>query len=128
MAGCQEADRHVPGREEIQDQVGIMARHGDQHRRAVHDARRIEGGQESDWASSDPQRLRSGLAGERLTSLAASLKRKNVGISTKVAVGRPATELIKKVLRSEHDLLIKVAEPDPGSLFGSTDMRLLRDC
>jgi hypothetical protein len=55
------------------------------------------------------------------------MKRKGLKIATKVATGRPAIELIKEVLRSGHDLLVKVAAPDRGSLFSSTDMRLLRN-
>jgi nucleotide-binding universal stress UspA family protein len=74
------------------------------------------------------QRIRTQQAADRLRSLATSMRRKDLKISTKVAEGRPAIELIREVLRSRHDLLVKVAEPDPGTLFGSTDMQLLRNC
>jgi nucleotide-binding universal stress UspA family protein len=74
------------------------------------------------------QHIRTMQAAERLISLASAMKRKELKIATQVANGRPAIELIKEVMRSGHDLLVKVAEPDQGNIFGSTDMRLLRNC
>jgi nucleotide-binding universal stress UspA family protein len=74
------------------------------------------------------QRMQTEQAADHLRSLATSMKRKDLKITTRVAEGRPALELIREVLRSDHDLLVKVAEPDPGNLFGSTDMHLLRNC
>lgn len=76
----------------------------------------------------DYQRIRTQQAADRLDAVAASLKRKGLRITTIVAVGRPPIELIKQVLRSGHQLLVKVAEPDQGNLLGSADMRLLRNC
>ncbi len=74
------------------------------------------------------QQTRIEQAADRLSSLATSMSRKDLKIETRVAEGRPTSELIREVLRSKHDLLIKVAEPDHGTLFGSTDMQLLRNC
>jgi nucleotide-binding universal stress UspA family protein len=74
------------------------------------------------------QHIRAEQAAARLGSLATTMRRKEHTIATKVANGRAAIELIKEVMRSEHDLLVKVAEPDQATLFGSTDMRLLRNC
>jgi len=51
-------------------------------------------------------------------------------IETKVLVGVSFLEIIREVLRDEHDLVIKVPE-DPDwidQLFGSNDMHLLRKC
>ena len=79
-------------------------------------------------SSEEFQLIRAEQAAERLSSLASTMKRKELKITKKVANGRPAIELIKEVLRSGHDLVVKVAEPDQGNLFGSTDMRLLRNC
>ena len=78
--------------------------------------------------SEEFQRIRAEQAAARLGSLATTMRRKEQTIAAKVANGRPAIELIKEVMRSGHDLLVKVAEPDQGTLFGSTDMRLLRNC
>ena len=47
----------------------------------------------------------------------------------KVLDGVPFIELIREVLRQQHDLIVKVAEGDIGpkeSVFGSTDMHLMR--
>lgn len=78
--------------------------------------------------SEEFQHIRAEQAAARLDSLATTMRRKEHRVATKVANGRPAIELIKEVIRSGHDLLVKVAEPDQGSLFGSSDMRLLRNC
>ena len=56
---------------------------------------------------------------------------KGFPIYTKVTSGTPFIETVRTVQRSAHDLVIKVAEHDEGlapSLFGSTDMHLLRKC
>ena len=63
-----------------------------------------------------------------LRSLAAAIEQEGVATTTRVTSGRPPLELVREVLRSGHDLVVKVAEPDQGSGFGSTDMRLLRNC
>ncbi len=78
--------------------------------------------------SEEFQGIRSDQAAARLGSLARSIERKELTITTKVAGGRPHIELIKEVLRARHDLLVKVAEPDQWNTFGSTDMKLLRNC
>ena len=56
---------------------------------------------------------------------------KGVPVYTKVASGIPFIEVVRAVQRNAHDLVIKVAEHDSGlvaSLFGSTDMHLMRKC
>ncbi len=56
--------------------------------------------------------------------------RDRVDIDTDVLVGTPFLEVIREVLRSKHDLIVKTAE-DPewlDRLFGSDDMHLLRKC
>lgn len=50
---------------------------------------------------------------------------------TRMLVGTPFIEIIKEVLRNEHDLVIKSAEGSGGlfsNLFGETDMSLMRKC
>ena len=54
-----------------------------------------------------------------------------VPIETKVLIGKPFVEIIRKVLGNNHDLIIKCAEATGGLrniLFGSTDMHLMRKC
>lgn len=78
--------------------------------------------------------LNAQLKEQRLQSLE-SLTRpfidRGIPIYTTVARGKPFLEVIRAVRRNGHDLVIKVAEHDPGqemSLLGSTDMHLLRKC
>jgi universal stress protein E len=56
--------------------------------------------------------------------------RKNLTITVSLALGITFVEVIRTVLRNDHDLVIKVTEtPDYlQRLFGSTDMHLLRKC
>jgi nucleotide-binding universal stress UspA family protein len=53
-----------------------------------------------------------------------------VEIKTKVLVGVQFTEIIREVLRNQHDLLVKASESLEwmDQLFGSEDMHLLRKC
>lgn len=55
---------------------------------------------------------------------------KNIEIQIKVLIGIPFLEIIREMLRNDHDLIIKTAE-NAGLLdrvFGSDDMHLLRKC
>lgn len=78
--------------------------------------------------SEEFQGMLSEHAAGRLSTLAKAIERKELTITTKVASGRPHIELIKEVLRSWHDLVVKVADPDQSNTLGSTDMKLLRNC
>jgi nucleotide-binding universal stress UspA family protein len=52
-------------------------------------------------------------------------------VYTTVTTGIPFIEVVHAVQRNAHDLVMKVAEHDTGlagSLFGSTDMHLMRKC
>lgn len=54
-----------------------------------------------------------------------------IKIQTQVVVGREFIEIIKEVLRNNHDLVIKTARGMGGTvdmLFGSTAMHLMRKC
>ena len=56
---------------------------------------------------------------------------RGVPVYTTVATGIPFIEIVRAVQRNAHDLVMKVAEHDSGlasSLFGSTDMHLMRKC
>ncbi len=56
--------------------------------------------------------------------------RQRIAIQTSVLVGTVFLETIRKLLRGEHDLLIKTPETCDWleRLFSSTDMHLLRKC
>ncbi|MBL1261879.1 MAG: universal stress protein [Thiotrichaceae bacterium] len=67
---------------------------------------------------------------EQLEALVAAAREK-ITVATTVAYGIPYIEMIRKVLRDGHDLVIKPAYNSGGlkaGLFGSTDMHLLRKC
>lgn len=54
-----------------------------------------------------------------------------VSIEKKVLIGKPFIEIIRQVLRNDHDLIIKCADADSGLreiLFSSTDKHLMRKC
>ena len=65
---------------------------------------------------------------EALEGLAEGLRSEGIDSSVKVLRGRRHLEMVREVLRGEHDLLMKEAEPNESVLFGSTDMHLLRAC
>jgi nucleotide-binding universal stress UspA family protein len=67
----------------------------------------------------------------RLESMAVPARAAGVETSTAVLVGIPFIELIRAVLRNQHDILIKDLVHDEGAMtpaIGSTDMHLLRKC
>ena len=78
------------------------------------------------------ERLEADLVARRLEQLAAIAARiTQVGVTTEVLRGRPANALIRDVLRSGHDLLVRShgRELDErGKPFGAIDMELLRLC
>ena len=52
-------------------------------------------------------------------------------LDSKVLVGKPFIEIIREVLRNEHDLVIKCSDPDRSLrevFFSSTDKHLMRKC
>lgn len=68
---------------------------------------------------------------EWLNSKLDSVATDGVSVDTKVLVGKPFIEIIRQVLRDDHDLIIKCADADLGlreMLFGSTDKHLMRKC
>lgn len=68
---------------------------------------------------------------EWLNDTVDSVAANGVSIDTKVLVGKPFIEIIRQVLRDEHDLIIKCADADSGlreMLFSSTDKHLMRKC
>ena len=79
--------------------------------------------------SADLQEALVSARGQELESVVGPF-RKRIDIKTKVLVGVLFLEVIREVLRSGHDLVIKAPEnPDwLERLFGSDDMHLLRKC
>lgn len=66
-----------------------------------------------------------------LDDVVATGRARGVDITADVLVGKAFLEIVRKVLRDNHDLVIKSAEQQRGvkrALFGSTDMHLLRKC
>jgi len=54
-----------------------------------------------------------------------------VEVETKIVEGKPFLEVVREVLRTGRDLVIKSADGDVDAvsrLFGTTDMHLLRKC
>ncbi len=67
----------------------------------------------------------------RLEETISAIIKDEVTVEIKIFVGKPFVEIIRQVLKSDHDLVIKCADRDTGlraMLFGSTDMNLLRNC
>lgn len=66
---------------------------------------------------------------ERLERLAGVLQQEGFVVSTRLLEEKPIQAMVREVMRSGHDLLLKSAEGVlEGPLFGSLDMQLLRKC
>ncbi len=68
---------------------------------------------------------------EHLKTLMAPVQEQGIDCSIKIRWGTPFFETIQEVLEGEYDLLIKTAEDEQNfssTLFGSTDLHLLRKC
>jgi len=68
---------------------------------------------------------------EQLEKVVAAGKASGVDIKANVLVGKPFLEIIRQVLRGKHDLVIKCVDSTGSfkdTLFGSTDMHLMRKC
>jgi nucleotide-binding universal stress UspA family protein len=68
---------------------------------------------------------------ERLKQYTAPLLEAGLRVNSKVLIGKEFIEIIREVLRNNHDLVIKVARGKGGVrdiLFGSTAMHLMRKC
>jgi nucleotide-binding universal stress UspA family protein len=68
---------------------------------------------------------------DRLEEIVKNKVDRDISAQTTVLVGKPSIEIIRQVLRHNHDLVIKCVEPATrltDMLFSSTDMHLLRKC
>jgi nucleotide-binding universal stress UspA family protein len=78
--------------------------------------------------------MRELIAEEKLAALevlADPIRRAGVKVETKVLLGKTSIEIIREVLRGEHDLVLRVAKGRDSTrqaFFGNTAMRLLRKC
>ncbi len=67
----------------------------------------------------------------RLETLARPLRDRGLEVTTKVLFGKTSFEIMHEVLRSHHDLVLRVtkgAHSQQSGFFGTTSMRLLRKC
>ena len=68
---------------------------------------------------------------KQLQGLIASVEDKSIQIHARVFAGMPFLQIINEVLRNQHDLVMKTAEgvgQFKQTLFGSTDLHLIRKC
>jgi len=79
--------------------------------------------------------LENALIDDRLSEIKASIKkfesRKRIKANVEILIGKPQIEIIREVLRNNHDLVIKTAEGKSGTkefFLGSIDVSLLRKC
>ncbi len=66
-----------------------------------------------------------------LESLAKPLRDRGLQVETKVLSGKTSVEIIREVIRADHDLVMRVAKGKDSrahGFFGSTGTRLLREC
>jgi len=66
-----------------------------------------------------------------IATAVADLRQAGIEVNSTLAVGRPFIEVIRKVLRDGHDLVIQAAEGRVGlreRLFGSLSLHLMRNC
>lgn len=68
---------------------------------------------------------------EKLEEIIKTIANEEIEIEAKVLTGKPFVEIIRQVLGANYDLVIKSAEGASSvndTLFGSTDMHLMRKC
>lgn len=68
---------------------------------------------------------------KQLDSLAEPIRRQGVRVETRVLTGSTSVEIIREVLRGQHDLVLRVAKAKSSrrkGFFGTTGIELLRKC
>jgi nucleotide-binding universal stress UspA family protein len=68
---------------------------------------------------------------DRLDQVVNSVTTDGLSLDKKVLIGNSSIEIIRQVLRNDHDLIMKCVEASGGlenTYFGSTDMHLMRKC
>ena len=79
----------------------------------------------------DLQNMATQAARERLEPLVAPFQEKGAPVEPEVLYGKPFIEIIRAVLRRQHDLVVMAAEglsELSQALFGSTSLHLMRKC
>ena len=82
----------------------------------------------------DSERTKQVLADEKqqkLEAIAAPLRERGFDVETKVLFGKTSSEIMREVLTSSHDLVLRVtkgAHSHRTGFFGTTSMSLLRTC
>ena len=85
-------------------------------------------------AMADAEHMQQVLADDkrrRLESLAGPLRDQGFDVTTTVLSGKSSFEIMQEVLRSDHDLVVRVTKGSHSQrtgFFGTTSMRLLRKC
>lgn len=67
----------------------------------------------------------------KLEMLAEPLRERGIDVETKVLQGKSSVEIIREVLRGQHDLVLRVAkghDSRSSGMYGTTGVRLLRAC
>lgn len=83
---------------------------------------------------SDAENMRKRLTDDcqsNLESLAEPPRERGVDVTTKVFVGKTSEQVTHEVIRSNHDLVVRVtkgAHSQATGMFGTTSMSLLRNC
>lgn len=83
---------------------------------------------------SDHEHMRKLMAEEKQQKLAALVepfRKEGLRVKTKVLLGKSSVEIIREVMRGEHDLVMRVAkgkESTRKGFFGRTGFQLLRKC
>jgi len=109
-----------------------MARGHDTHLTAI-DVQR-EPSWQARLASGFDEEVVAKLVDQRMTVLREKVKTlcaESIHVEVKVSRGSPWIEIIREVLRHQHDLVVKTGEADRGILaspFGSTATHLVRKC
>lgn len=68
---------------------------------------------------------------DRLAAMAAPVRERGTEVEIRIVFGEPFIEIIRRVLRGQHDLVVKVAHRadfERALGFASTDLHLLRKC
>lgn len=68
---------------------------------------------------------------DRLAAMAAPVRERGIEVEIRIVFGEPFIEIIRRVLRGQHDLVVKVAHRadfERALGFASTDLHLLRKC
>ncbi len=116
------------------DRALKLAHHNDASLTVVDVVEAIPKGMQMGITAITPEELAEVAVSDRREELQTAVnaaRERGHDIEVKILVGSIFLEIIRQVIRNQHDLVIKCAETSATlteSLFGSTDMHLLRKC